>query len=210
MVVISQRWDGGKKDTNPAPNKSSWASCALQYYGDGGNAACVKRIRSGEVLKEIFGSHLWRWVEILQEERGEGDWGRGGSTKWANGYKGGCLGRGAVLCLAWSTVPGLRTVGDKVEGHCGSRLEMALYILWCWAWLLEQETDNAVVLDILLLLLQIHPPTAICSWPRGLTCCGPHQQAPLTSGFQEDLASGTQRRNQKEEGWDYLFLWWKS
>jgi len=91
------------------------------------------------------------------------------------------LGRDAVLCLEWSTVPWLRTVGDEVEGHCGSRLEMPLDMHCRWAWFLEQETDNAVVLDILHLLLQIHPSTtSICSWPRGHTCCGPHPQAPLT------------------------------
>lgn len=55
---------------NPAPNKSSCASCALQYYGDGGNAGCVKRVRSGEVLKRDI------WVSPVKagrnSSRGEG------------------------------------------------------------------------------------------------------------------------------------------
>jgi len=47
----------------------------LRYYEGRGNAGCVKRIRSGEVSKEVFEPHLERRIEILQEETGRG-WSR--------------------------------------------------------------------------------------------------------------------------------------
>lgn len=157
----------------------------LQYYEARGDADWVKRTRSGEVSKEVFEPHLERWVETLQEEMGRGWSRRRRKHRVGIGVQRMMLGQGR--CPVSSVEHGALVKNGGRRGGRAHRLQAgngfvcATQLGWISG---ARDRQHSCAR---------HPPLAhpdasvtylqlLMTW--GLTCCGPHQQAPSTSGFQ--------------------------